>query len=111
VLKLPEELRDGDSDEEDEEVALDELRALALVVGLGEGDSDEEAKKEALCELDALELAAVLWDGDSDDETEGVGDWLPVNVAERVAACDDDARPVLRVWDLRSSTTTPLCEL
>ena len=37
--------------------------------------------------------------------------WNPDDGLYLVTACDDDARPVLRVWDLRSSTTTPLCEL
>jgi WD40 repeat protein len=37
--------------------------------------------------------------------------WHPNDGLYLVTACDDDSRPVLRVWDLRSSTTTPLCEL
>jgi len=37
--------------------------------------------------------------------------WNPEDGLYMVTACDDDSRPVLKVWDLRSSTTTPLCEL
>jgi protein transport protein SEC31 len=37
--------------------------------------------------------------------------WNPEDGLYLVTACDDDSRPVLRVWDLRSSTTAPLCEL
>ena len=37
--------------------------------------------------------------------------WHPDDGLYLVTAVDDDARPVLRVWDLRSSTTTPLAEL
>ena len=36
--------------------------------------------------------------------------WAPNDGLYLVTACDDDSRPVLRLWDLRSSTTTPLCE-
>lgn len=37
--------------------------------------------------------------------------WHPDEGLFLVTACDDDSRPVLRIWDLRSSTTTPLTEL
>lgn len=36
--------------------------------------------------------------------------WNPEDGLYLATACDDDSRPVVRVWDLRSSTTTPLCE-
>jgi hypothetical protein len=36
--------------------------------------------------------------------------WHPEDGLFMVTACDDDARPLLRLWDLRSSTTTPLAE-
>ena len=36
--------------------------------------------------------------------------WAPNDGLYLVTACDDDSRPVLRLWDLRSSTTTPLAE-
>lgn len=37
--------------------------------------------------------------------------WHPEDGLYLATACDDDARPVLRVWDLRSSTNVPLAEL
>ncbi len=37
--------------------------------------------------------------------------WKPDDGLVLVTATDDDARPVVRVWNLRSSTTTPIAEL
>lgn len=36
--------------------------------------------------------------------------WHPEDGLYLITACDDDSRAVLRLWDLRSSTTTPLAE-